>query len=222
MPIFTTDYLNEIVARAEIELSQEVPVIFHRFSLHVVPGVNLYVLPKGVIRILRVTYKGKKVYASSHRMSQSWLKQQNPARGTPVIYLRDGIGTNKIMFYPAPLEEVLADDTDLNTVDGIQRRVIITCFMASTAPFPQFRLPQYIRRNIIKYRAMQRAYHREGPNQNIEASLYFEQKYKYYLQLYKDIMGRIPKAVLLEFGDRTNRVAKPARPTLPTGGKWSI
>ena len=226
MPIFSDAYLQNLLDGAEEDLSQEIPCIFNRFSLGITQGISTYTLPHNLIGILQITHKRRYVYSTEFIDFQmdNWLKPQNRGvQGIPKYYLRLGSGWNKIMFYPIPSETLLANDTNLHLQSSLTDRVVVTCYRFADVTGIDIRLPDYLLRNIIKYRVMAIAYAKEGPQQNLQASKYFAKKYTAFKTSYIKIINKIPQAVQQQFGVPSDgRGRTPGRPILPTSGKWSF
>ncbi len=227
MPIFTESYLNDLIDETEQQLSQEISCIFQRFSIAVTTGVSTYTLSPVPVGILEITWKGRTIYPYDPEDWQGdpYVKPQvQGVQGQPKWYNRVSYGWDKIFFYPIPNETIAADDTNLSTDTGIASRVIVSCYRLADPNSDSIRMPTYLFRNIMKYRAMERAYLREGPNQNLQASEYFKKKYDGFLKNYTSFINKIPQAVQLGFGGEAKSAfgRKPHRPILPTSGKWSI
>jgi hypothetical protein len=211
---------------AEVELSQNTHCIFDRFSLAVTSGTSTYSLPSNIVGILQITYKGKYIYPvdMADFQGDSWLKPQNlGVQGTPKYWIRSSIGWGQIMFYPIPDETISADDTNINTQTGLRDKVILSVYRYADPTDEDMRVAYYLRRNVCKYKAMARAYAKEGPQLNLQASEYFQKKFDYYSTAYKKFIEKIPSAVQLGFGEPSSGRGKtPPRPILPTSGKWSL
>lgn len=227
--IHSDSYLTQLLQEAEKFISAKIPCIFNRFSLAVTSGISTYTLSDSVIRILQITWKGDRLESKSFADfgNDFWLKPQNlGVRGKPAFWLRSGIeeGITKIMLYPIPDETILADDSSLDDDTGILNRVIVSCYKIADPTAESIRLPTYLRRNIMKYWAMNKAYLREGPGQNIVAAGYFEEKFNNFLQSYHGVINTIPQSVNLKLGESRRNVfaGRPPRPVLPSSGKWSF
>lgn len=222
MPLFSDDFLNYLLANGERELSISIPSIFYRESIAVTQGTSVYTLPTGIIRILRVTWKGEKVFSWEHADSRpgTWMKPQNLAnQGKPKFYLSYEYGYTQIKFHPVPNETIAADDTKL---DSAPEDIVTIVGYKVADPSSTYRIPEYIRRRTNKYYAMHRAYAREGKTQDIKAADYFKKKFDFVHAEFASALKRIP-VVDPALGpvtlDNRNR---PARPVLPSSGKWAI
>ncbi len=227
--IFTDSYLQGLIDQAEVDLSLETRVLFYRFSLSTVAGTSTYSLPKNLIGIHQISYLGMVLEPKefSDFGYTPWYKPNNlGVQGKPMYYARVGYGWDKVFLYPIPSATIAADDTHLNDDLSINL-VIVTGIVAvdldnyETTP----RMPVYLLRNIIKYRAMSKAYAKDGIGQNLVAAQYYDKKYTEFLALYKSIIDTIPAAVQIRFGeDDINGIYRKRlpRPVLPSSGKWSI
>jgi hypothetical protein len=227
MPIWSDDYLNYLLTRGEIEFSQKVPSILTRFSLSVTAGTSVYdISANQLTNMLRVTWKGEKLDSFEHAsdtLRNNWIRPQDQSnQGKPQCYLSYEYGYGKIKFHPVPNETIAADDTNIYGSD-IENRVIITGYRLADPTADTYRIPEYVRRRFTKYYAMEKAYLREGPGQDLDASRYFGSKYQLALVYFKKIIHSIPKAVRIEMGPRSMRDArKVPRPQMPTTGAWGF
>jgi len=223
MSIFSDEYLQYLLDRSEVDFSQAIPCIFYRFSLSITQGTSQYTLPTGVINILRVTWKGERVFPWEHSDTRqsNWMKPQNlSSQGKPKFYLSREYGYGQIKFHPIPNETVAADDTNIYGSD-IANRVIISAYRLADPTGTTYRLPEAIRERMGKYYAMYKAYQREGKGQDLIAAAYFERKHKLALSQFRKIIMKIPAAIQLQFGPTgMHRDNKPAKPLMPSDGAW--
>lgn len=229
MPLFDESYLNYLIDEAERQLSIHSGLIFDRFSVAVTQGSSILTLPSGIIGIHRVTWKGEVVEPSEFMDfdASSWFKPQNTGvEGKPKFYLRRMNGYDEVQLYPIPNESLSGgSDTfaQLALTTLIDERLIFSVVRVADPTNENLRLPVYLFRNVMKYRAMAQAYAKEGKTQNLEAAKYMQTKYDFFERQYMMAMSHIPRAVIntLEPTNRGGR-AKIPRPTLPTGGKWGF
>lgn len=227
MPIFSDSYLLEQLTEAEREISSQVRCIVSRFSLAVTQGTAVYTLDDSIIGIHRITWKGIEVEPLEllDFDFSSWRKPLDlSSQGLPRCYSLRDQGFNKLQFHPNPNETIAADDSQLNLIVGITSRVIITSIKLADPSGTTLRLRPYLRRNIMKYFVMAKAYAKEGVGQNLKASQYFQQKYEIFLVNYKEIFNKIPRASIDSLTPiaRSAHDRKPPRPSLPTTGAWSF
>lgn len=225
MALFSDAYLTQLLDDAEKQVSNDIKCLFNYFSLAVTQGTAEYTLPATICGIHMISFKGTLIDPLTHQDIDfsSWMKPQNlSVESIPKFYVRLGYGYNKIKFHPIPNESISADDTDLDSIDGIKRRVIIYCYKISD-PSGTIRLPSYLRRNVVKYIAMSKAYMREGKTQNLSAAGYFAKRAVTTFELYRQMVFKVPRAVVLQFGPAVDRSRlTPPRPVLPSSGKWAL
>ena len=153
MSAWADDYLLDLQRRGEIELSTDIPLIFHRFSLAVEDGVAAYTLPSGIVSISRITWKGKKVYPYDERTAVSQGIFKDPftetSTGTPIFYLQHNQGFDQLSFWPTPDETITADDSGIWGAD-IENRIIISCYKVADPTGTTYRIPEFLRRRILK------------------------------------------------------------------------
>lgn len=222
--IWTDSYLNTVIEQAEKDVSRERNCLFYRFSLSVVSGTATYTLPDGIIGIQRVTWKGKEV-DPDERMGMEdtsyWKPNSTGSQSRPLFYLRDGYGYKTIEFFPVPNETIAADDTIVYG-SGIASLVIISAWRQAD-PANGLNIPDWNRRNLIKYYTMHKAFLKEGKGQNLVAADYCFKKFTAELETYKTIHDNLYLAnkKVLQPQNLDSR-QRPARPVLPSGSKWSF
>lgn len=224
-PLFSDDYLNHLLTRGEIDLSEQIPCILYRFSLAVTQGTSVYTLPSGIIGIHRITWRGNEIDPWEHADDQrsDWIKPQNQySEGKPKIYLSYEYGFGKIKFHPVPHETIAADNTNIWST-GVDTLVVLTTYRIADPTGNTYRVPDYLRRRYNKYYALYRAYSREGKAQDLQAADYYKAKYDLIHNFLRDIIQKIsPSVIQLGPSDPTSRKGKPARPVYPTDGAWSF
>ena len=218
MELWTDDFLTYLQEQGEISLSSDVPCIFTRLSIPITAGIAEYELPEQIIRILRVTYKGFKVYAysaTSGRLEYQNVHPTSTSTGRPLYYIAHEYGRGVIRFFPTPNEDLSADPNTVNTTAGINSQFIISAKVVADPSGLEFRLPDYIRRRTNKYYVMSRAYAKEGHSQNMKASQYFLNKYLFFKEELRRTMEEIPRAVTQQMGLNHFTSKQYPRPILP-------
>ena len=218
MPTWSDDYLQTLQRRAEVELTTDIKCLFHRFSLEIVSGIATYTLPPGIKSIVRVTWKGRKIYPYDQVSAQSHKLYIDPltetTTGTPYLYLQHQYGWDKLHFWPVPNESVAANDSGIWGSD-IENRVIVSCWRVADPLGNTHRLPEFIRRRLTKTYVNWKAYMKEGASQDTEAAGYFREKYLAAKSHLKETMGKIPRAIVDEMQPIRGGYPKVARPRLP-------
>lgn len=219
MPIWTDEYLQLLQQRAEIELTTDVKCIFHRFSLAVTSGVSTYDLPEGIVSVQRVTWNGTRVNPYDQITAQRFDLHIDPltetTSGKPYLYLQHNYGWDKIHFWPVPDENITADDSGIWGAD-IENRVVISCWIvADPTGFTQ-RLPEVVRRRVVKQYVNWKAYMKEGASQDIDAAGYFRSKYEAGKLHIQEVMGNIPRAIMTQMQPTLQGNPQVARPKLPS------
>ena len=218
MPIWDDAYIIDLANRGEIELTTDVPCIFDRFSLDIVSGTSTYSLPEGLLSISRITWKGNKVWPFEQRSAIIGNLNIDPLTetitGTPYLYLQHNYGFDKIHFWPVPDESIGLDDSGIWGAD-ISNRVIISCWRIADPTGTEFRLPDFIRRRLIKYYINTKSYGKEGPSQDTDASDYFKQKYQFSIEQLRLVKASLPKSIVNEMQPQVFGGRFIARPRLP-------
>ena len=219
MALWTDEYLLQLREEGEVELSVDVPLLFYRYPLSITLGQSEYTLPTGIVNILRVSYKGFKVYPYSSRLGRNEgveIRPDSTVSGRPEYYITRDNNWDTIKFFPTPNETLTTDDTTKDTKTGILAQCIITCYMRADVSGDSLRIPEYIRRQFTKYYVMYRAYAKEGKSQNIQASNYFKQKYLFAKEEFRQIVHKMPRAINSGVEPMNIRMARNARPSLPS------
>lgn len=219
MPEITDTYLNELASAGEIELTTDVMCLWNRFSLAVTSGISTYTLPEGLLSIIDIRWKGKKIYPWSHKLAYELGMDTEPndsASGQPFWYQTTGYGVGEINFFPTPNETITADDSNLNNTTGIRERVIVTCYRVADPSGTTFRLPDYLRRRINKYYINYRKYSREGQGQDTDVAAYFYERYQNAKAHLNQVMQEIPRSIVHSLVPPGLTRVGPTRAVLPS------
>jgi len=240
--IWTSQYLNELALEAEIQIAEEIPCIYDRYSFLVEQGISEYQLPEYVVNIIKITYKRVRLDPVSQYEYPDWIFTLDESiegafefsaftdafnigdvlignpQGKPERYFYSTFGENKLVLHPTPNENLAALSGDIwnsNLEDGI----VVEFYRVPDGI--NWKLPHYIRRRSIKSYVMWKAFAKEGDGQNLKASKYWEAKYILLLQRAKLIISRIHQA---ETKTRSDAVMYQrgiiARPKLPWN--WNV
>lgn len=215
MSVFSSEQINRYTLAAEQDFSNAFKCIIDRVTLEIVSGTSLYVLPDNVIDIRRITYKGKKLDPISHRDLRERLDGSS-ASGTPSDYIYNNVGQMTVKLFPTPAETLTGSQVDLFNPTIILTECIVEFY--TTADGLGYKLPDYIRRRLLKPYVLSQLFLAEGKGQNIKASQYWKKKYSYLkeiygLQLYDQI--NTPRRLMANSGGMRRHYL--ARPQLPIG-----
>lgn len=224
MPIVWEEtYLNRLLRDAEYDAVNRFDYLFFRYSLQTTSGVSIYNLPNSVRKVMRITWKGKKV----DPITWQEMAELTPSSfvggpvtveaggGTPRWYSLHPNNIRQIRFYPTPNETIAADDEGIMG-PNIRDTVIVSCYRAPILDDTFWSMPVYVRRRTAKAYALTRAFAREGKGQNLGASEYYTAKLEW---LYENFR-RINEGVYVSKKPRLNAgiqfsSARPGRPQLP-------
>lgn len=228
MPIWPTQYLSDLIVQAEQEISEQVPCIYSRFAISVTQGISVYILPESISGIIRVTWKSWTVHPVFQRELRNNVIPLKPVNGDiesrPFLYMRQGYGESGIKFYPAPNETIVADQTNIFNQTGIASQVIISAWHIADATGSTYRVPAYIGRYLTKAYVLWRAFAKEGPGQNLEASEYYRVKYEGLLTQFKKIVTRLYSSHVRSMGDQFVNTygRRPPHPRLPANFGYPV
>ena len=227
MQIHSDAYLDQLIAEQEAELSRKTRAIFNRFELAITAGQSKYQLPDNIFTVIEVAWRGEVVHNMeiSDYNSSSWYKPNNLANqsATPDFHMLSNYGYKTIQFHPIPSTAYALTGGNLYTKSGYNAAIVISCYRVADSSSDEFRLRTRMLRNIIKYRAMQRAYLKEGKGHDLAASSYFANKANWIEDKFVEVCQKIPKALLSDdSADLRPGRGKIPRPQLPTTGPWSF
>jgi hypothetical protein len=226
MPIHSDAYLNSLIADQEAELSRKTKAIYDRFEIAITAGQSRYTLPENIFSVIEVGWQGESVDVSdiSDYGGDAWYKPNNlSSQATrPRFFMLANYGYKTIQFHPVPAVSYSLTGGDLFTRSGYNAAIVISCYRVADISGSAYRLRSRLLRNTIKYRAMERAYLKAGPGQDLKASEYFKSKADFIEDKFVEIYNKMPRAVLQadpDFSVNKNRIP---RPVLPTTGPWSF
>lgn len=172
MPLFDSTTLNRFFLQGEQIVSSERPFLVDRYSPPIFSNVKVYELPDYVISIRRVTYRGIKLDPLPQRNFRE-VFQSATSQGTPFWYVFNNVGQNKIQLFPAPGENLLSAE---NLWDNdIPTSCIVEFYRAADGV--NFKLPVWIRRQLLKNYVALKCYSVEGQGQNLKLSAYYGTKW---------------------------------------------
>lgn len=223
--IWDESYLNTLLDDAESYLTSAVDCIFDRISLAVTLGQSVYTLDACITRILRVTWKGKKLTPLSFdqfcilnpasAVVNESTKIESP-NSIPQFYVRHPSNYRDIRFWPTPNETISAGTSNLFG-SAINTCVIISCYRTESTSQPYLQLPSYLIRRIKKAYVLWKAFAKEGKGQDLQASIYFKKKLDILIGFLKQINSNVylGKQRVLADALYEGRFATPGRPILP-------
>lgn len=194
--IWTEHDINRFSQEGEDDFVVATKCIIDRLSLNIIKGQPEYSLPDKVVDIRRITWKTHHVLPLPNRLYREncW----NDRSGRPDFYLYSNTSSNKIKFYPTPVENLFPVTGDLYLASAISNGLIIEFYR--TSDYNKFQIPFFLRRRLLKSYVLKKCFSQENQGQNIKSSLYFENKYKLFLELYgmllQEMVGKPRKLIL--------------------------
>src|SRR4030042_1555405 len=170
MPLWDESYLNRLLDEAEDYLYTSVRCIFDRYGLDITAGQSVYTLPNYTKHILRITYKGKKLYPltfqefcilnpASAVVSESY-KVESP-NSTPLYYVKHPTNFYDIRLYPTPSETISAPISNLFG-SACGSGLIVSCYRTFSIDQPYLQMPRYLTRRVKKAYVLWKAFAKEG------------------------------------------------------------
>lgn len=213
MPIFDSATVNRMVQQGEQNISVDKPFLTDRYSPPVVAGTGTYVLPNYVLSIRRVTYKGMKLDPLPQR-NQREIFQGADQQSKPFWYIFNNLGQNTIKIFPTPSENLSAGSGATLYTTDIPNCLIIEFWRVADSS--TFKVPAYLRRQLLKQYAAKQLLMLEGSGQNKKLSKFFEEKWKTVKQSFIDhidYMATTPRKMIV--GEISGQNYFPASPILP-------
>lgn len=183
MPLFNSSDLQRFFNQGENEISTDNPFLVDRLSIATTEGISTYQLPDYVGSIRRVTYLGQKCDPLNQRNLRE-VFQSATQQGRPFWYIFNNIGAVKIKLFPAP-GDTIAQGTNLWSTD-IPKSVIVEFYRATDNV--TFVLPDWIRRQILKYYVAFRSYSIDGPGCNLKMAAYNMGRWVQGKQYFADVL----------------------------------
>lgn len=224
-PIWDDTYLTRLLDDAEDYIVSTVPCIFDRVSIAITAGQSVYTLPSYITQLIRVTWKGKKLYP----LAFSEFCAANPAsavvnettkiespNSTPLYYVKHPTNFYDIRFWPTPSENLTAGTANLFG-SAISSYLIISCYRTQSKDQEYLHLPLIIIRRIKKAYLLSKAFAKEGKGQDMQAAQYYGRKLELLMESFKTINSNVFLGKVYELGDmfNDNTFGTPARPILP-------
>lgn len=207
---FTDAQISKWAADYEREVTAKYSFIADRLSLNIESGVGEYQLPDYVTNIRSILFQGKELHPKGGRASI--ITGDTPfqtAGSVPFEYVFSGRGLRVIRFYPTPELDVPTYVGDLWTADADEHAVLVEFYRTGT-------LPSWFRRYVLRGYVCWKAFSVEGPQQDLRASAFYEEKIMGNEQYLGDIQENMHKyyhRILMETKMAGRR--KPGRPILP-------
>lgn len=223
--IWTDAYLTKLAEDAAGAVVLEVDLLFHRFYLAVTDGLSTYTLDEKVNKILKISWKGKilqpLMWEDACLMFPGKFfvdgSTNDETIGEPRYYIQHPTNRRDIRLFPAPNETLSAAGGDPYSPVVGESRCTITCWRFSDTDVAEASLPDWIDQRIRKSYVLWRAFQKEGPGQDLKAASYYSTKFKFMLEVLKQVNSHIfvTKRHILE-PTRSMQGSKPARPQLPS------
>lgn len=202
MPIFATNFLQQLSIDAEQQINKDVQAIFQCFFLQTTAGQSVYTLPSFARSILRITWRGYGLDAENWEELQLLTpatvfvapgSSQNveTSQSRPLYYAMHPTNPYDIRLYPTPNESFPSNPFGLNPYAPQPNWPVccITCYrdIDSTFNDPTALLPEYIDRRTRKAYVLWKAFAAEGPGQNLTASQFYKSKYEFLIEQFTKI-----------------------------------
>ncbi len=208
MPIWSASTIQRFSDEGEEHVSHELKCIIARIALDITLGTPDYTLPSTLLFIRRVTYRGKKLQPMPAR---DWhdintVLQQS----TPLWYIFNQQGRNKIRLHPIPAETITADQTNLFG-SNIGTQCIVEYY---SVPDGTQTIPAYIKRRLVKYYVLMMCFSQEGKGQNLKCAARMKKRFEFYLNVFKTAYSQhyVVQMNVLGYGAKKGILASPRLP----------
>ena len=215
MSLFTSEQINRYTLQAEQLFTEEYKCIIDRSAIAIVSGISLYTLDDSIIDIRRITYRGKRIDPVNHREFREGFGGFNStATGTPAMYIYNNLGQSVIKLFPTPSETLSVQQTDLLNPEVIRTQCIVEYYIQANGI--EYKLPEYIRRRLLKAYVLKQLFLAEGKGQNLKAYKYWSAKWEYLKELYGiQIWDQLNAPMKLITSGGSSSYNPLARPVLP-------
>ena len=200
--IWSDSFLSQLSIDAEQQINKDVQCIFSCFCLPTQLGVSVITLPSFVRSLLRITWRG-------YGLDQlNWLELTlmtpatvfvapgSPANvettiSRPLYYAMHPTNPYDVRLYPTPNETFSANPPGVDPYGPTpnQPSCVVSCYRNIDATFsdPTALLPAYADRRTRKAYALWKAFSAEGPGQNLAAASYYQAKYTFLVDRFRQI-----------------------------------
>lgn len=231
--IWSDAFLEQLAVDAEQAILLDVNCIYHRFHLTTVAGTSVYQLDELVRGIKRITWRGIKINPCSwedlHSLSPHTAvvdagNRVETSESRPFWYALHPSNIHSIRFYPTP-NESFTNTGDPFSPSPNESKCTISCWRNLDTSNALYNLPLYIDRRTTKSYILWKAFEKEGKGQNLAASKYYAQKYKFLIEQFKSINQSpyVSKRYSLDDGTLSTLEARRyPKPTLPPNFERTI
>jgi hypothetical protein len=215
---FTDTQLTKWAQTYEGQLCATHDLLIDRLSLDITANVNEYELPNYVTNVTAVLWQGKELHAKGFRASVITGDTPFQTSGSiPFEYVFSGKGMRVLKFYPSPNTAVAYDPGNLWNPTADTNDVIVEFYRTPNyLAYPPMQLPAWCRQYLLKDHVCWKAFAVEGPQQDLKAAQYYDDRIKkgiQYIGLIKENMHKSQMNVLYDNKFLARR--KPGRPVLP-------
>lgn len=215
-----TDQQIELWAQeGEEDVSNKQNLVIDRIGLSTTSQQSLFVIPDYCLNISRVAFRGFKLEGKN--MNELVDSQSSPngniSYSRPLFYVYNGFGNRTLKILPATSENLAAPSGDLFNATAVGSGMIVEFYRTPDFSNDLNRIPQPMRKMLVKYYLLFRALQQDGPGLDLKSSDFFKSLYGQTLEDLKlinaatflsrtNVMGDIPQTLFRGFK---------ARPILP-------
>jgi hypothetical protein len=217
--LWNDDKIQYYINQAEIDLTQDINIIWQRFSINILANVGLYTLPSNLKSITRLTWMGYKVYLVSQEelalLSPTYRTQEGSQPRWATLQFE---GYFNLRLYPAPSLNlpIISNSVTIYDDTNILNEFVVSAYMYAEEFVPYIEVPDYFHRRSIRYNVMWKCYSMEGNGQNLVLADYFKKKYYVQMALNQKYMGQMSAMTQKQYSDcAIQRPYRRAHPILP-------
>lgn len=217
--LWTDNQISNWAQEGEEDISNRQNLIIDRIGLSTTAQQSLFVLPEYCLNVSRVTYRGFKLEGKNAQElidSQS-SPNRNISYSRPLFYVYNGFGRRTIKVMPATSELTIAPSGDLFNATTISSGLIVEFYRTPDFSTNINRLPQPMRKILVKYYLLFRALQQDGPGLDLVGSDFFQSQYEGFLEDLKIINNATFLSRVNVMGDISQFLFRgwKARPILP-------
>jgi len=217
--LWSNSTIQRFIDEAEVEVTQNVNIIWQRFSLNIIANQNTYTLPDNLKSITRMTWMSYAVNMLSQQevslLSPTYMTQVSSQPRWASMQFE---GYHVLRLYPGPSISlpILSDQNTIYTDVNILNEFVVSAYMYSEEYVPFIEIPDYFARKTLRYYVQWKCYSLEGIGLNPKLAAYYKAKFEAQNVMNQETISRMNSGKKRQYTDiAIQRPWKRARPILP-------
>lgn len=229
--IWSNAFLAKLQADAPGQINTDLNCIWTRECIAITQGQSVVTLPAYVRTLMRIVWRGKTLepvnwvdltLLSPGTVNMGTVGDPNnieTSLSRPMWYAMHPTNPWDVRFYPSPDESfTLGGEPDVFSPQVNTPSCIIEHWREPDQIQVLFSIPSYIMRRTAKAYVLWKAFAAEGRGQNLKASAYYEKKYNFLIDQFRNINDSCYVSKRYELGTGLDTVEnyKYPKPKMPT------